>query len=250
MAWYRIAENVLDAIADAINAKTGKSAPMTPVEMVLEIQSIPSGGEDLLKKRITNTLTSYTINVSNVMANAFNGCSALISVDFPSTVTITESAFKGIGARVIHLKNAIFNGYNTFRECPNLETFVCENLTKAAISFYMCYDCVNLTIVDVNTGAIDQDFLTVGGGKRSKLNTVILRKNDGITTLASVAQLPGAFASNGSGGTLYVPQALISDYQNATNWSTILGYPNNQILSIEGSIYETQFADGTPISTT
>lgn len=44
MAWYRIAGNVLDAIANAINAKTGHTAPMTPVEMVSEIQSIPTGG--------------------------------------------------------------------------------------------------------------------------------------------------------------------------------------------------------------
>ena len=44
MAWYRIAENVLDAIANAINAKTGHTAPMTPAEMVLEIQSIQTGG--------------------------------------------------------------------------------------------------------------------------------------------------------------------------------------------------------------
>ena len=44
MAWYRIAENVLDAIANAINAKTGGTSPMTPVEMVLEIQSIQTGG--------------------------------------------------------------------------------------------------------------------------------------------------------------------------------------------------------------
>ena len=54
--------------------------------------------------------------------------------------------------------------------------------------------------------------------------------------------------SNGSGGTLYVPQALISTYQSATNWSTILGYANNQILPIEGSIYENQYADGTPFT--
>lgn len=40
MAWYRIAENVLNAIANAINAKTGKSAPMTPIDMMSEIQSI------------------------------------------------------------------------------------------------------------------------------------------------------------------------------------------------------------------
>ena len=66
-------------------------------------------------------------------------------------------------------------------------------------------------------------------------------------SLSNVNAFTGAFASGGTGGTLYVPQALIASYQSATNWSTILGYANNQILPIEGSIYETQYADGTPI---
>ena len=39
----------------------------------------------------------------------------------------------------------------------------------------------------------------------------------------------------------------LSDYQSATNWSVIPGYTNNSITSIEGSIYETKYADGTPI---
>lgn len=43
----------------------------------------------------------------------------------------------------------------------------------------------------------------------------------------------------GGGGKLYVPQALISAYQQHTKWATLLNNnPNNQILAIEGSIYE------------
>lgn len=56
MAWYRIAGNVLDAIANAINAKTGHTAPMTPVEMVLEIQNIPTGG---------GGVTPFTLSVAS-----------------------------------------------------------------------------------------------------------------------------------------------------------------------------------------
>lgn len=56
MAWYRIAENVLDAIANAINAKTGHTAPMTPVEMVLEIQSIQPGGSGV---------TPFTLSIAS-----------------------------------------------------------------------------------------------------------------------------------------------------------------------------------------
>lgn len=62
MAWYRIAENVLDAIANAINAKTGHTAPMTPVEMVSEIQSIPTGSSSGYAKKSGSFVpaTDYT----------------------------------------------------------------------------------------------------------------------------------------------------------------------------------------------
>ena len=44
MSEYLIQDTTLDDIADAINAKTGKSAAMTPAEMVTEIESIETGG--------------------------------------------------------------------------------------------------------------------------------------------------------------------------------------------------------------
>jgi hypothetical protein len=80
------------------------------------------------------------------------------------------------------------------------------------------------------------------------LDTFIIRANT-VTPLGNINNFDSTcFASGKTGGTLYVPSALISSYQSATNWSTILGYANNQIKAIEGSIYETQYADGTPIS--
>lgn len=83
MAWYRIAENVLDAIANAINAKTGKTAPMTPVDMVSEIQSIQTGGggktlvasytasEDVSAIRIdfTQAMQGYTYYIVELNGN-------------------------------------------------------------------------------------------------------------------------------------------------------------------------------------
>lgn len=44
MAEYLIQDTTLDAIADAINAKTGDSSAMTPAEMVTAIESIGGGG--------------------------------------------------------------------------------------------------------------------------------------------------------------------------------------------------------------
>ena len=80
------------------------------------------------------------------------------------------------------------------------------------------------------------------------LDTFIIRANS-VMPLGGINNFDGTcFASDKTGGTLYVPSSLISSYQGATNWTTILGYANNQIKAIEGSIYETQYADGTPIT--
>ena len=82
----------------------------------------------------------------------------------------------------------------------------------------------------------------------SSLDTLIIRVGSGACVLGNINNFTGTpFASGGTGGTLYVPQALISSYQSASNWSTILGYANNQILPIEGSYYETHYADGRTI---
>jgi hypothetical protein len=79
------------------------------------------------------------------------------------------------------------------------------------------------------------------------LNTLIIR-NTALVALGSLTAFTYTpFASDGTGGTLYVPSSLIAIYQSATNWSTILGYENNQILPIEGSIYDGYYADGSPI---
>lgn len=83
----------------------------------------------------------------------------------------------------------------------------------------------------------------------SALNTLILRKSGTIVPLQNINAFANTpFASGKAGGTLYVPSSLISSYQSATNWSTILGYATNSIAAIEGSQYENYYADGTPIT--
>jgi hypothetical protein len=64
------------------------------------------------------------------------------------------------------------------------------------------------------------------------------------------------FKSGGTGGTIYIPKVLYDhlgdnsslDYKKATNWTTVNGYGTITWEKIEGSIYETQYADGTPIT--
>lgn len=116
--------------------------------------------------------------------------------------------------------------------------------------------CSNLLIADFGgTPTSSQGFIRDGSfSGDSKMSTLILRANT-VWTLSYVSTLNSTpFASGKAGGTIYVPQAQIENYKTATNWSTILSYTKsdgetlqNQILPIEGSIYETQYADGTPI---
>lgn len=83
MAWYRIAKNVLDAIADAINAKTGGTSPMTPVEMVLEIQSIPTGGgTDRLKTAEVTLTQDYAVSNSTSTSVMALGASAVGTANY------------------------------------------------------------------------------------------------------------------------------------------------------------------------
>ena len=87
-----------------------------------------------------------------------------------------------------------------------------------------------------------------GLADNANLATLIIRNANVVPTLGNISWFNNTpFASGKSGGTLYVPSALISSYQSASNWNTILGYANNQILPIEGSVYENAYADGTPI---
>lgn len=164
-------------------------------------------------------------NCTSVGTYCFYACSKLESVNMPNVITIGEYAFRNSALPTIVLpKYGTNNGAgvtNVFRDCKKLEAF----------DAYCTTSVIN--------GAFQGD---------EKLSTIILRRST-LVNLDNIYAFAGSpFASDGTGGTLYVPQALISSYQSATNWSTILGYTNNQILKIEGSIYETQYADGTPIS--
>lgn len=108
----------------------------------------------------------------------------------------------------------------------------------------MIQQIATLEKIDANMPRIDMDSIN----SCTALDTLILR-GDSVPTLANISAFNNTcFASGKTGGTLYVPQSLMASYQSASNWSTILGYANNNIQKIEGSVYENAYADGTPIS--
>ncbi len=216
--------------------------------------------------------------------SCLTGCSALTSVNFPRVTSVAIGQFKGLSnlvtanlpaiTRNIQSKQEIFRActklknvdlssiesiysQSMFYGCTELETIVFPNTglfygtaqsnNNTRFGANMFYGCAKLKAVDVRTCRFDE---TNCFKNCTVFDTLIIRElNNNLNTIPALSNINNfdgtPFASDGSGGTLYVPSRYISRYQAATNWSTILGYENNQILPIEGSYYETHYADGT-----
>lgn len=141
MAWYRIAENVLTAMANAINAKTGKTAPLTPVEMVAEIQDMPSGGEEYFYNPRNGTY--YTANLDVVisdfsvsnMRDTWRSCNNLLSAKVGGLLAMQGGNNANMFGNCQKLNRLIlpdFGTANTYiaSECPLLETVQLGSIGK------------------------------------------------------------------------------------------------------------------------
>lgn len=197
--------------------------------------------------------------------SAFKYCSLLNSVTAPSVIEIKQQAFDSAGNKIsgggfsLSCPNCTTLGLRVFRnshllsvDMPalvNMGTGVpfqgCSKLTSVnmpnleSIGAYYSQGafqgCSSLTMLDF------PKLTSIAGAEFQQctnLATLILRA-DTVCTLSNANSFQNSpFASNGAGGVLYVKQSLLNEYLNATNWSVILSYPNNQILPIEGSEYE------------
>ena len=86
-------------------------------------------------------------------------------------------------------------------------------------------------------------------------NVLILRNSNRVSLEGINAFGNTVFGSGGSGGEIYILKELYDhlgdgsalDYKAANNWSTVDGYGTITWRQIEGSEYEFNYADGTPI---
>jgi len=176
--------------------------------------------------RCANITSVFAPNLTNIRSQTFAECSGITSISFPELISA--------------------QGSQHFSRCSNLTNVYLPKMETFGDNFFQV--CTNLEILDLPS-ATSINYVRFLYGC-SKLKTLILRYPNNVVPISNDALTSTPFASDGTGGTIYVPQALIPSYQSATNWSTILESENNQILPIEGSIYETQYANGTPIPTT
>ena len=177
-----------------------------------------------LNKLCLNQLTSFTLTADRIKAHTFRGASALTSIAFTNTnIRFYDYCLHSTAIPILVCKSVYSIG------SYSLST----NSAMTAI------DLTHTTTNSIGTNAFNGD---------SNLTVFIERKSDAIVPLANTNAFTGTgFATSSKGGTIYVPNDLIAAYTGATNWSTIIGRSYVEIKKIEGSIYETKYADGTPV---
>lgn len=245
-------------LTDAINALTTYANEITGQSDTTLSDAVESlvdgygGGGDNSKylDLIAKTGTSFSDDtITEIGRSVFSYWTTLETLSMPNLTTITDSVFQGCSK----ITNFYFPKLTTITSgnCFNSAGTSTSTIILPSISSIPSMNAFN----SFKGKAIDLDgslsnLNTYTFNNCSALETIILRKNSVVDVNNVNAFNNSPFASGKTGGTLYVPRALISSYQSANVWSTILGYSTNSIQAIEGSVYENTYADGTPISTT
>lgn len=189
------------------------------------------GGDDMLAALCNGTLTDFdNDNITALASPQILRANTTVTRVFLKNCKSMSAQYTLAGKAVVTIV------------LPSLETITNQ-------SGYGFSDTNALKKIDLGESFLKSGNIVSGFFSGTKATVIVLRNKNGVVPLANTNNFNNTpFASGGTGGTLYVPSALISSYQSATNWSTILGYANNSIEAIEGSQYENYYADGTPIS--
>ena len=110
----------LTAIANAIRAKTGKTAKMTMTEMVTEIGELSNA-------------SAYTTNtyLTEIATNAYINCNSISQVKFENVTSIGNSAFQYCyNLRIADFPAATKIGTYAFNNCSNMEALILRNTTQ------------------------------------------------------------------------------------------------------------------------
>lgn len=237
------------------------------------VGTLVAGGGITVDDLATNTAPSGTVTLGNSVTTladyAFAGKS-ITSIIAPSVIsiastalqntqitTITDANFPSLGVseqvnikfqmsslvsiKLSGEKISLANGYGALRDNTNLVTVELPNCAKNVGASYktmgaFCfYGDSNLEFADIGFCQSVGSNCFYGC---TKLRTLVLRRTDAVVTLAAwnANTLKGIY-DNPTSSTIYVPNALISTYQTATNWVSAYS-AGVSFVKIEGSIYE------------
>ena len=171
------------------------------------------GGNDVLDGMISGSITHIESNAATLRRRAFSE-GEFITIRLPEAVSSAGLAFSG---------------------CSKLADVYLPKMRAFSGSGQDFYGCESLELLDFPS--LESIFASLFRTSK-KLSTVILR-NTALVRLDNKNAFDGTpFASGGTGGTVYVPSALIDSYKTATNWSALYAAGSLNFAAIEGSEYE------------
>jgi hypothetical protein len=167
-------------------------------------------------------LTSITIpdSVTSIGNLAFCGCTGLTSITIPDSVTsIGSGAFDGCTRLTsITIPDSVTSiGDSAFYGCTGLTSITIPD-SVTSIGNYAFRGCTGLTSATLGTGVATISSYTFNGC--TSLAKLTLNKADTYVTLSATNALTNTpIVTSTTEGYVYVPSALISSYQGATNWA-------------------------------
>ena len=177
----------------------------------------------------------YAANVTTVLNGACSGTglTRIEPTDMPKLVAMTGGFESCASLTYIKLTGVVTAFQYAFRWCGNLEEAYFPNAT--ANIDRTCHGCGKLRIMDCGQSNITNN---TSFNNCTVLRTLIMRKTSGVQTIAAwSASCMGGIYNNPTESTIYVPSALISSYQTASNWSSAYA-AGVTFAAIEGSQYE------------
>lgn len=201
-------------------------------------------GDIVITPTVSNSNDRIFYNMTGI-----TGCTVQCAQGF----AFGENAFSGC-SNLLYLKCFPYSNYNGGFVSPGNFALNCTKLKhvvglRKVTGGTAFHNCNKLEAVDMFCRQSGDGFNSNTTFNACASLTTLVIRGSVVANLSNINNFQNTpFESGKHGGTLYVPNSLISDYQSASNWSTILGYTNNHIQAIEGSYYETHYVDGTVIS--
>ena len=148
----------------------------------------------------------------------------------------TDRSAELINGDITEFENADVTNVRTygFYQCKKLTKIVLPNL-RGTIEPSGCAFCSALELFDMYGATIG----TSAFRSCTALKTIVIRRTDKPASLTAASAFTSTpLASNGAGGTVYVPAALIEAYKTTSNWSALYDGGKCTFAAIEGSQYE------------
>ena len=174
--------------------------------------NVVGSGENHLDDLLDGSVTEINSNVSKIVAYACYGITALKTVNLPNATTSGGYSFRGCsGLTSFNAPNLATIGSYMFYGCSSLTEV---NFPKAtSVSSTSFYQCTKLKKADFG---VAKSISSSAFAYCTQLEILILRRSDAIVTVTT----NGFDGVTTFKGYVYVPKALIEDYENYTNWAT------------------------------